>query len=337
MDGDAALKASWIASPLAVLALVAVPAAAQAQVTIGALAPPNPGAGCTDAKFELAPGRAFGSGYEVRNDGVITSWSTNAAPGNGQELTFKVLRPFEGRYLVVGHDGPRALLPGATNTFKTAIRVRSGDLLGLNKANDAVSNACVFAGGADDSVDVSEAGIDVADGSAWSVGQVLPGIRLNVQATLLEPPKISSIGTAPHGSVTGGTPVTISGENLAEIQSVTFADVPATQITAASEGQITVIAPPVNALTDATVVVNTVAGRATALQSFSYQGCDVPNLLRKRLSEAKRRLTSRGCALGKVKKLHGRRGGPPKVVKQSPKAGGKLLAPGSRVNVTVIG
>jgi IPT/TIG domain/PASTA domain len=322
---------------IAIAAAAAVPTAAQAQVTLGELSPPSPTAGCTGPKFELAPSQAFGSKYEVRADGVITSWSTNAAPGAGQELTLKVLRLAEGRYVVVGHDGPRPLSPGATNTFKTAIRVRSGDLLGLNTANDSVSTACVFGGGTSDGVDVSQAGTDVADGSAWTIGQILPERRLNVQATLLEPPKISSIGTDPHGSVTGGTPVTIAGENLAEIQSVTFADVPATRITASSENQITVLAPPVNALTDATVVVNTVAGRATALQSFTYEGCDVPNLVHKRLSEAKRRLKSRDCALGRVKRLRGRGSKGPKVIRQSPKAGGALLAPGSKVNLTVVG
>jgi hypothetical protein len=316
-------------------ALLALPAGAQAESTIGEIGALPIVAGCNGPKFELAP--VQNSEYQVHTNGILTSWSTSASatPATGQALTMKVLRPFEGKYLVVGHN-TQALVPGVVNAFKTAIPVRSGDLIGLDKTTAAgVDNACVLVGGVGDNVDVSGPEIDAADGATWTPTATLNNTRLNVKATVLEAPKVNAL-SATHGPVTGGTPVTITGTDLNHVQGVTFADVPATAVKEETPGQITVIAPPLNALTSATVIVKTIAGQVTSLTSFTYEGCQVPSVLHKRLSAAKQALAAQGCALGKVKKLHHRRGRkPPKVIKQSPRPGGPLLAPGAPVNLTV--
>jgi hypothetical protein len=311
--------------------MLAIPAGAEAQATIGELAPgTNPFPVCVGPKdfVQFIPNGP----YAAPNRGVLTSWSTNAAPGAGQEITFKVLRPFAGDYFVVAHDGPRILTPGTVNSFQISIAVEARDIVALSATNGGtIPSACLFDTPAGAGNEVVEAKKAYGDGETVLTERLLEDFRVNVQATLLEAPKVSSLSVA-HGSVTGGTQVTVRGENLARVQSVTFGEVQAKAIEN-PDGSLTAFSPPRGALGDATVVVKTVVGSATSPQSFRYEGCDVPNLKRKRLAEVKRRLRARGCRLGRVKRLPGRAGRPPKVLRQSPKAG-KLLAPGSKVNVT---
>jgi hypothetical protein len=132
--------------------LVAVsPAAA---VTVGQLAPgssPDPACG-NGPNDSLSPTVTSGNSYVVPaltapNGMTVTSWSTNAAAGDGQTLTFKVFRKTAdpATYQVVGHDGPRPLTPSVVNTFATSIPVHAGDVIGLNDENAiAVPNACDF-------------------------------------------------------------------------------------------------------------------------------------------------------------------------------------------------
>jgi hypothetical protein len=133
-------------------ALVAVsPAAA---VTVGQLAPgTSPDPLCTNGPNDsLSPTVTSGNSYVIPalsapNGMTATSWSTNAAAGAGQTLTFKVFRPTGAldTYQVVGHDGPRPLTPSVLNTFATSIPVHAGDIIGLNDENaDTVPNACDF-------------------------------------------------------------------------------------------------------------------------------------------------------------------------------------------------
>jgi hypothetical protein len=64
--------------------------------------------------------------------------------------------------------------------------------------------------------------------------------------------------------------------------------------------------------------------------------CKVPNLHGKGLKAAKKKLKAADCKLGKVTKKKGATAKTGKVGKQSPKAG-KILAPGSKVKVTLKG
>ena len=154
-----------------------------------------------------------GSDYKVTENGAITSWSTNAAGGAGQMMTFKVFR--DG--VVVAHDGPRPLTPLGINTFKVAIPVKVGDVIGLNNANASAQtpNACIFPAG--------EAQVDLvhffegnaADGSA--VGAALAdgtARRVNVSANVLQPPEINIPGRVSLGSITGGGTVGAQGAPL---------------------------------------------------------------------------------------------------------------------------
>jgi hypothetical protein len=92
-------------------------------------------------------GQANRPDYTVPFDGTITSWSTQAAEGEEQVLVFKVFRPVEeGKFKVLAHDGPRALVPSEVNTFAVSIPVKAGDVIGSNATATDVTNpsACTF-------------------------------------------------------------------------------------------------------------------------------------------------------------------------------------------------
>lgn len=333
---------------LSSLAFAVSAASAQAQITLGQLAPgSSPLAYCVNGEYEdLGLGQA-GVPYTVPANGVITSWSTNAAAGAGQELTFKVYRPIGGNeYRVVGHDGPRTLVPGLVDTFPTSIPVQAGDLIGNNDDNaSTVPNACLFQTGEPEDRALFAEG-NFADGVTFEEEGVEEGLRLNETATLLEPPAISSIAPA-SGGTTGGTSVVIAGANFAEVKSVSFGSTPASSYAVNSEGQITAVSP-AGAAGSQSVSVTTVAGTATSTQQFSYQApavtpplppppaptCTVPKLKGKSLKASKKKIRGADCKVGKLTKKKGAKASTGKVVGQSKKPGSVLPA-GTVVKVTL--
>lgn len=196
-----------IVSLVAMAVLIVVPSSAEAQVSIGELAP-NPEPFCTSGPYENVPGPGTSlSTYTVPTSGVVTSWSTKATAGAGQTLTFKVYqRVSEGFYKVVGHDGPQALVPNAVNTFKTAIPVQAGDVIGNNDLAhvEEVPNACEFeTGNSSDIIECSEEQGEFPDGAVFETFiDCEEGVRPNVTATILPPPSVSSISPA-SGSIAG--------------------------------------------------------------------------------------------------------------------------------------
>jgi PASTA domain/IPT/TIG domain len=321
------------ASVATILCLLALPAVARAgTMTIGELAPPSPPAICGNGEFEIVPGGASVPTYRVPGAGLITSWSTNAAAGPGQLFSFKVYRPLGGgNYLVVGRDGPRSLTGGALNTFPTSIPVQAGDLIGDNDENaDFAANACYFNTGSSSDTIVHREG-NFNPGATFLEEGHNEFNRPNVSATFVPAPTVSAISPT-SGSVTGGIPVVITGTDLAGAQAVAFGSEPAASFRVDSEGQITASTPPTAQLGTVPVTVTTLAGTATAVQGFTYQGCRVPKLAKKKLKAAKKALRRAGCGLGKVKKLRGATGKTGRVIKQRPKAG-KVVAPGTKVSV----
>lgn len=320
---------------LGAIASLAVCGSAGAQVTIGAMPNQTPEESCDNgtepfdfAQQSVAPGVT----YEVPFDGVLTSWSTRAANLPNQRLTMKLVRPFESGYLVLAHDGAKALVPGQLNTFRTLIPVHEGELLALNSSGGPT--ACIFfSEEPGDVISFNNIG-DTPDGQRWQPENDLGEFLLNISATILPPPRIRAISVT-QGSVAGGTPVVVAGENFAEVRSVAFSGIPVS-FTVASEGQLTAVAPPNTALTSRTIEVTTVAGRANAPQTFNYIGCAVPNLRKATLKEAKSELQSAGCALGKVKRLKKASLKKGKVTRQSP-AAGAILPPGTQVSVSLKG
>jgi PASTA domain/IPT/TIG domain len=334
------LRTTTVAAVMAIASTMAFTAAAQAQRVVGQLAPgSSPFAAC-DGAFESVPFSVFdGTTYEAPGNGVITSWSTNAAAGPNQTLTFKVFRQvMPDVFVVVAHD-TRPLTPGVVNTFKTNIPVKVNDVIGQDSANasPATPNACEFFTSSErENTFIYPAG--APDGGLIGPrpdpeNETDASFRPNVSATFLEPPSVTVDGRGSLGPVTGGAPVVLAGFNFAEVTSVSIGGVPA-RFTVNSEQQITAVAPPGKTLNEVGISVTTLAGTATTPEVFSYQGCLVPKLTRKKLKAAKTRLKGGGCKLGKVKKVKGSRKKAGKVLKQSPKPG-TVLAPGSRVSVTL--
>lgn len=313
-------------------------ATAQAQVSIGELAP-SPQPYCGSGPYENVPGPGTSLGaYTVPVSGVITSWSTNATEGLGQTLTFKVYRRVNAtHYVPVGHDGPRELVPNTVNAFKTAIPVEAGEVIGNNDLAHVaeVPNACEFqTGNFNDVILCSEPQGDFPDGTPFEIfPECEHGVRANETATILPPPTVSSISPA-SGSFKGGASVVIGGTNFAELKGVNFGSVPAASFTVNSEGQITAVAPASATLSKVNVTVTTIAGSATSPGLFSYEGCKVPKLLGKKLKASKKKARKADCKIGKVKKRDGATAKTGKVVKQSPRPG-KLLPPGTKIKLTL--
>jgi len=329
-------RRTWRALLVGGLASLALCGSAQAQTIVGQLPAATPNTGCGGGPLEVLPRKiAGGNSYVVPHNGVLTSWSTYAGADVGQLMTFKVVRPLStDGFVMRAHDGPRPLLPGQVNTFRTAIPVQQGDLLALTAlGNGPAENACVFrTENEGDQVDIAEA--DTPDGQALLAPEFIEPFRVNVQATVLAPPVLAAIAK-PSGSVLGGTRVVIPGANLAEVSSVTFGGKPATY-SVDSEAQITAISPKSTKLGSAPIEVTTVAGKALAPTAFTYVGCKVPQLRKAKLSAAKKKLRAAGCKLGKVKRLRGASVRTGKVSRQSP-APGKILGPGAKVAVMLKG
>jgi hypothetical protein len=134
-----------IAASLAGLSLIASASPASSAVTIGQLAPSQPMTACPGVSVDrLQPTVTSGNSYVVPGNGTITSWSHNFAAGN-QTMRMEIFRRVAGlRYMVVGHDGPRALTGGALNTFPASIQVRRGDVLGLHHSQPSMTTCPYF-------------------------------------------------------------------------------------------------------------------------------------------------------------------------------------------------
>lgn len=314
-------------------ALLGPAANAGAQEVVGQVPDTTPAAKCFGETLDIFQvGLQGGTSYSVfGGDGAITSWSTMAAPGDGQMLQFKVFHEISsGEWEAVGHDVPRQLTGGVLNTFRVDIPVHSGDVIGFNGDSPA-HTACFF-----DSTDGRDAlGLGVGnhpDGTRFNIGGPTTHVRANVMATFLQAPTASSIDTQ-SGSIKGGTKVVVSGLHLEEVQSVTFGST-AAKFSSEGEGQLTAVAPPHRGLGSVPVTVSTLAGSSSPGEQFAYQACVVPRLTGKKLSQAKAVLRKSLCGLGAVKRVRARRRSRGKVVKQAAKPG-TVLAPGAKVSLKV--
>jgi PASTA domain-containing protein/IPT/TIG domain-containing protein len=319
---------------------LAAPSSAAAVVTLGQVARPG------DAVEACNLGRPYdepmtasaGNSYTVPTGGLVTSWSTNAGRPSGQQLTFKVYRPLgAGVYRVVGHDGPRPLTPSTVNTFRTAIQVQAGDVIGFDvpsylEVGFESLSACRFASG--DPADVlGNAEGNAGDGQSLAIEESVPGERLNLRATLLPPPSIGGIAPV-AGSIAGGDSISIVGTDFTDVSAVSFGGVPAQSYSVEAEDRLIAIAPAAAALISVPITVTTPAGTATSAQTFTYQGCTVPRLRGQKLKAAKRRIRAADCRVGTIKKRGTATAKTGKVVRQAPKPGA-IYPPGAKIKITL--
>jgi len=228
-------------------------------------------------------------------------------------------------------------------TFTTSLPIQAGQTIGLDDTNtsDTVGNSEFFTG----------------TGSAvWKpplgVGEMREsfatfGNEISFNADVQPPPGIASISPA-SGTIAGGTSAVITGHDFTGATAVKFGTAPAASYTVDSDTRITAVSPPISHAGIVDVSVTTAAGTTpeAASDRFSYvviadtgvghsrrRSCVVPKLKGKSLKADRKKLKKAGCKLGKVR---GEKSKSAKVRQQSPKPG-KILAPGSKVNVRLDG
>ncbi len=160
------------------LALV-LAAPAGAAVTLGQLAPSTPSADCSGTADYLQPSVTGGNLYIARQAGTITSWSTRSANA-GATYVFKVFRRTSDPdvFQVIAHAAPRVLTSGM-NVVPVNIKVRSGDMIGLNESGP--DNSCTFPQPGDGVLTGDGA---LSDGASGQFGP-LNDVRLNLSANLI--------------------------------------------------------------------------------------------------------------------------------------------------------
>lgn len=255
--------------------------------------------------------------------GTIIRWHASGFEGGPWKL--RVLTPLGGTgYRGSGTSAGQFVSSPATQTFPTNLPIQAGQTIAVDNTNSSDQIGAVVGGS------YSFFAPPLADGASGNATGPAVGATFTFDAEVLPPPAITAIAPA-RGTIKGGTPVTITGANFAEVKGVSFGAVPATGFTVNSETQITAIAPPSTTLKKRAIAVTTVSGTAASPRAFAYRGCKVPKLGNATLQAAKKRIRKAGCKVGKV----GKKGVTAKtgrVVKQRPKPG-KLLSPGSKVSV----
>lgn len=263
-------------------------------------------------------------------DGAIVRWQVQGASGGPFYL--RVLHPNgKGAFEAAGTSLPATPLNEDLQTFSTNLKVKAGDLIGIDPTN------------ATDKIGVAEAsGASYGtifptpfDGSVVPPSESVSGKEIELSAEVLPVPEVVSIAPS-FGSVTGGTVLTITGQNFLNASSVKFGSTPAAAFTVDSDTEITATAPGVLRPGKVDVTITTLAGENanTRFDDYVYRACVVPGLRGKTLKKAKSLLRRGGCKLGHVKKVQAPAKKVGKVLKQTPRPG-KVLAPGSRVRINL--
>lgn len=264
-------------------------------------------------------------------DGAIVRWRIQGASGGPFYL--RVLHPNgKGAFEAAGTSSPVTPAGEGLQTFSTNLRIKAGDLIGIDPTN------------ATDKIGVAETtGASYAsifptpfDGSVVPPSESFGGKEIELSAEIQPVPEVTAI-SPPFGPVTGTTLVTITGKNFTGASAVKFGATPAASFTVDSDTEITATVPRVPRPGKVDVVVTTFAGDNpnTRFDDYVYRACVVPRVKNKTLRKAKTLLRRRGCKLGHVKKVDAptpKKVG--KVLKQKPRPG-KVLAPGARVRITL--
>jgi hypothetical protein len=265
-------------------------------------------------------------------DGLVTRWSIEGATASSTYQLYTLSR--SGTTYTANTQSPlEQPASGNVESFSTDQPIKKGEYLGLGIAEGSTIGFNEPLG-----TEVGLAPLFQEGGSGvmeTSVGEFA------FDAELAPAPTIAGL-TPQSGLIEGGTSVTISGSDFKEASAVKFGLVPALAFTVDSETQITAVAPPRATTPAVAVSVTTPDGTGTSSQLYSYvpptseslptpTQCFVPNLKGMKLKAARKALSRRHCALGKVK---GKRGRSAKVKSQHPSAGAELGA-GAKVGVKV--
>ena len=274
-------------------------------------------------------------------NGVIIRWRLYG-PTSNTGYRLRVLSPLGNEYLGAGTSASSPVAgTKVVTTFPTHLPVKAGQLIGLEIDGDA---GFLFGHSSSATSMVLEPapfdGESTAPSTAWGTGHYL----FPFNADVLPPPSIVGI-SPPGGLFTSGTEVTISGDNFAEVESVTFGGEPVNFVVE-SESRLTASVPPASMPATIPVRVVTAAGTAKAPANFSFEdpspslyegpspSCVVPRLTGKSLSKVRKALRRHDCSLGRVRRRHHATAKSGRVKRQSPRAG-TILSPGGEVGVTL--
>jgi IPT/TIG domain/PASTA domain len=311
-----------------VWALVAAAAAQATTITVGSVLSP------TFTKRAVGPVATLlntalpekGASLTSPVNGTIIRWRIQGAAGG--PFFLRVLRPSgSGSYMAVGTSAASTPTSEGVQTFTTNLPVRAGDTIGVDPSHesDEIGFVTTTPGGAYASIFPPP-----LEGATVASSNPKTGEEVQLAAEVQPQPTIASVSPR-GGSVTGGSTVTLTGNYFGEATAVKFGEVPATSYKVESETKLTAVVPRAAKPGAVDISVTTPGGTSEAgsVDRFSYMACVVPKLKGKKLSAAKNALRSAGCTLGKVS---GTKGGKAKVLTQHPKPG-KILAPGSKVNI----
>jgi hypothetical protein len=321
-----------VAMMMCAFALLGTAAAQASTISIGSVLPTTFKSvpfGQTETQFNTALPEK-GANLTSPVTGALVRWRIQGAKGG--PFFLRVLRPTgSGAYTAVGTSAAATPANAGLQTFTTNLPIHSGDLIAIDSSNPG------------DEIGMAEvAGSNTAfifpppfEGTTAAPSGSASGQELELSAEVQPAPAINSIGPR-SGPIAGGTKVTITGENLTAASAVKFGDVAATAFTVDSDTQITATVPPATRPGEVDVTVTTLAGTSKArAAAFSYLGCVVPNLKGSSPAAAKRRLKANGCRIGSVSRVkvaaHSKVG---RIIAQTPRAG-KVLAPGSKVNLRI--
>ncbi len=273
-------------------------------------------------------------------DGAVVGWAVRGGYSAGNPFELRVLHPAGGdAYTAVGTSAPERPAGGILTTyssFHTDLPIKAGDLIGVN-----VNEGCIGVEGVTGSK-VGNWNPALPEGSTLAAPYKFSDVEIGVQALVQPAPTASSVFPA-TSNLSGGGVVTIHGTDFEEASGVSFGGVSSPSFSVESGSQVSAVVPAAAKPGPVPVAVTTIAGTATAAQRLEYQACVVPALKGKAPGAAQKAIAAAGCGLGKVvhkaapKPQHGKKKRPkPKVVGQS-KPSGAVLAPGTKVGMTVRG
>src|SRR5262249_19306468 len=205
-------------------------------------------------------------------------------------------------------------------TFDTDLPIRAGQRVGLDNVNGNTLGSATIPG-----ADTVFWNPPLADNSMLP-GSDAPNAEDAFNADVVGHPGVTVLSPA-SGPATGGTTVTIAGQELSGATAVAFGPKRAASFAPASNNAILAVAPP-GRVGPVDVTVTSPGGQSatTAGDRFTYTGCVVPNVRGRKLKRAKKTLGGASCTV----KLKGRRSG--KVRKQTP-AAGTVLPVGGKVKL----
>jgi hypothetical protein len=261
-------------------------------------------------------------------NGAIVRWRVQGASGG--PFFLRVLHPNgKGGYEAAGTSQGATPPDESLQTFSTNLKVRAGDLIGIDPTNPTDKIGVAEASGAKYETIFPPP----FDGSVVAPSETRDGKEIELSAEIQPEPEVTLV-SPPFGPVTGGTVVTITGKNFTNANEVKFGSTPV-GFTVDSDTEITATAPKALRPGKVDVLVTTFAGTNpnTHFDDYVYTACVVPKIKNRTLKVAKSMLRRSGCKLGHVKKIDApkpKKVG--KVLKQTPNPG-KVLAPGARVRI----